>query len=129
MSRQSDLLREIAAAINAGSAYRIADWFTEEFRLHEPAAPPLAVGHMGAAQMLARSRTLEPPRNLEILAMVEEGDRVRRARAADRDLRRPTLQGGDHGNVPLRGGPYCRGLGRLDPGNVALKVRRRTNFD
>jgi predicted SnoaL-like aldol condensation-catalyzing enzyme len=76
MSRQSDLLREIAAAINAGSAYRIADWFTEDFRLHEPGQAGPAVGHMGAAQMLARSRTLGPPRNLEILDMVEEGDRV-----------------------------------------------------
>jgi hypothetical protein len=61
MSRQTDLLREIAGAINAGSPYRIAEWFTEDFRLHEPSAPALPPGHAGAAQMLARSRALTPP--------------------------------------------------------------------
>jgi hypothetical protein len=48
MSRQTDLLREIAAAINAGTGYRIADWFTEDFRLHEPGRAALPVGHAGA---------------------------------------------------------------------------------
>jgi ketosteroid isomerase-like protein len=76
MSQQKNLLREIAAAINAGSAYRISDWFTEDFRLHQPGAPSLPVGHAGADQMLARSRTLSPPINFEILDTVEEGDRV-----------------------------------------------------
>jgi predicted ester cyclase len=76
MSQKKDLLREIAAAINAGSAYRISEWFTENFRLHQPAAPSLPIGHAGASQMLARSRMLVPPINFEILDMVEEGDRV-----------------------------------------------------
>ncbi|MFI4947315.1 MAG: nuclear transport factor 2 family protein [Alphaproteobacteria bacterium] len=76
MSRQTDLLREIAGAINTGSPYRIAEWFTEDFRLHQPGAPTLPLGHAGAAQMLARSRTLTPPINFEALDMVEQGDRV-----------------------------------------------------
>jgi ketosteroid isomerase-like protein len=76
MSQQKDLLREIAAAINAGSVYRIAEWFTEDFRLHEPAQPPLPVGHAGADQMMARSRRLTPPISFAILDMIEEGDRV-----------------------------------------------------
>ena len=76
MSRQKDLLLEIAAAINTGSAYRIRDWFTEDFRLHEPARAALPTGHAGAAQMLERSRALAPPINLEAVDMVEEGDRV-----------------------------------------------------
>lgn len=76
MSQQKDLLREIAAAINAGSAYHISDWFTEDFRLHQPPAPALPAGHAGATQMLERSRTLLPPVSFEILDMVEEGDRV-----------------------------------------------------
>jgi ketosteroid isomerase-like protein len=76
MSQQTDLLREIAAAKSAGAPDRIADWFTEDFRLHEPGAPPLPAGHAGAAQMLARFRSLTPPINLAILDMIEEGDRV-----------------------------------------------------
>jgi ketosteroid isomerase-like protein len=71
-----DLLREIAAAVNSGAPDRISDWFTEDFRLHEPSTPALPAGHAGASQMLARFGALAPPINLEILDMVEEGDRV-----------------------------------------------------
>ena len=76
MSQQKDLLREMAAAHNSGTSDRISDWFTENFRLHEPGAPPLPSGHEGASQMRARFRTLTSPINLEILDMIEEGDRV-----------------------------------------------------
>jgi hypothetical protein len=40
MSQQTDLLREIAAAMSSGAPDRISDWFTEGFRLHEPGKPP-----------------------------------------------------------------------------------------
>ena len=76
MSRQKDLLREMAAAHNAGAPDLINEWFTEDFRLHEPGALPSTVGHEGARQMRARFRALTPPIKLEILDMVEEGDRV-----------------------------------------------------
>jgi ketosteroid isomerase-like protein len=76
MSRQKDLLREMAAAHNSDAPDRINDWFTEDFRLHEPGAPALPAGHAGARQMRARFRALVPPISLEILDMVEEGDRV-----------------------------------------------------
>jgi predicted SnoaL-like aldol condensation-catalyzing enzyme len=66
----------MAAAHNSGVPDRISDWFTEHFRLHEPGAPALPVGHEGARQMRARFRTLTPPIKLEILDMIEEGDRV-----------------------------------------------------
>ena len=70
------LLREMAAAHNSGEPDRVSDWFTEDFRLHEPGVPSLPVGHEGASQMRARFKTLTPPINLEILDMIEEGDRV-----------------------------------------------------
>jgi ketosteroid isomerase-like protein len=76
MSRQKAVLREIAAALSNGVPFRIAEWFTEEFRLHEPGKPPLPVGHAGASRMLELARTLRPPINFEALDMVEEGDRV-----------------------------------------------------
>jgi predicted SnoaL-like aldol condensation-catalyzing enzyme len=77
MSRQKDLLRDIAAAtFQGGAADHISDWFTEDFRLHEPGKPALPVGHEGASQMRSFLRTLKPPINVEILDMIEEGDRV-----------------------------------------------------
>ena len=50
MSQQKDLLREMAAARNSGEPDRVSDWFTEDFRLHEPGAAALPVGHEGPAK-------------------------------------------------------------------------------
>ena len=52
------------------------NWFTEDFRLHEPGAPPSPTGHGGASQMRARLRALSPPIKLDIFDMIEEGNRV-----------------------------------------------------
>lgn len=82
MSRQTDLLREIAAAMSSGAPDRISDWFTEDFRLHEPGKPALPVGHEGARQMMEAGRQnrlragVRAPAKIEILDTVEEGDRV-----------------------------------------------------
>jgi ketosteroid isomerase-like protein len=98
MSQQKDLLREIAAATSSGASDRISDWFTEDFRLHQPGAPALPVGHEGARQMREKGRQiragLKTPLKVEILDMVEEGDRVavRWQLTADRNrLRQQTL--------------------------------------
>jgi ketosteroid isomerase-like protein len=80
MSQQKDLLREIAAATGSGAPDRISDWFTEDFRLHEPGKPALPVGHEGARQMREMGRQaragFKTPVNVEVLDMIEEGDRV-----------------------------------------------------
>ena len=80
MSQQKDLLREIAAATSSDAPDRISDWFTEDFRLHEPGKPALPVGHEGARQMREEGRQmrtgLQTPINVEILDMIEEGDRM-----------------------------------------------------
>ena len=80
MSQQKDLLREIAAATSSGASDRISDGFTEDFRLHEPGKTPLPVGHEGARQMREAGRQmragLKTPLKVEILDMIEEGDRV-----------------------------------------------------
>ena len=60
MSQQKELLRELAAAHNSGAPDRISDWFTADFRLHEPGAPALPAGHAGASQLRAQIRTLAP---------------------------------------------------------------------
>ena len=82
MSLQKDLLREIAAAMSAGAPDRISDWFTEDFRLHEPGKPALPIGHEGARQMMEAGRQnrmragVQMPAKVEILDMIEEGNRV-----------------------------------------------------
>jgi ketosteroid isomerase-like protein len=80
MSQQKDLLREIAVATSSGTPDRISDWFTDDFRLHEPSKPVLPVGHEGARQMREAGRQtragLKTPIKVEILDLIEEGDRV-----------------------------------------------------
>jgi ketosteroid isomerase-like protein len=82
MSRQTDLLREIAASMSSGAPDRISDWFTEDFRLHEPGKVTLPAGHEGARQMMEAGRQnriragVPTPAKAEILDMIEEGDRV-----------------------------------------------------
>jgi len=76
VSQQKDLLRKMAAARNSGEPDRVSDWFTEDFRFHEPGAAALLVGHEGGSLMRPRLKTLTPRINLEILDMIEEGDRV-----------------------------------------------------
>ena len=83
MSLQKDLLREIAAAMSAGAPDRISDWFTEDFRLHEPGKPALPVGHEGARQMMeaGRQNRMRPSAYCCAIADIEgatrrEGDRT-----------------------------------------------------
>ena len=60
MSQQKDLLREIAAATSSGASDRISDWFTEDFRLHEPAKPALPVGHEAPAKCARHQKPKSP---------------------------------------------------------------------
>jgi ketosteroid isomerase-like protein len=73
------LLREIAAVDNSGAPDRISDWFTGISGC-TPGKPALPVGHEGARQMRAGGRHvragLKTPIKVEILDMIEEGDRV-----------------------------------------------------
>lgn len=48
MSRQKDVLRQIAEAISSNGDFPIAEWFTEDFRLSEPTKLDWPVGHVGA---------------------------------------------------------------------------------
>jgi ketosteroid isomerase-like protein len=76
MSRQKDLLREIAAALSSQGERRISEWFTDDFRLHDPTLPEWPAGHRGATEMLEKTTSGGPTTKLEPLEMVEEGDRV-----------------------------------------------------
>jgi ketosteroid isomerase-like protein len=76
MPRQKDLLQEIARQISSNRDYRIAAWFTEDFRLSEPGKPDWPTGHKGARQMLKGFDAFDRPFTLEPLDMIEEGGRV-----------------------------------------------------
>jgi hypothetical protein len=66
MSHQKDLLREIAAALNSQGERRVSEWFTEDFRLHDPTAPEWPLGHRGAAEMLDKTTSAGPSTKLEL---------------------------------------------------------------
>src|SRR5450432_1351464 len=75
MSKQKEMLREIAQAISGDGPYWIDQWFTEDFRLVEPTKPNWPRGHEGVNKLLDILRTLTPPVRFVALDMVEEADR------------------------------------------------------
>lgn len=76
MSRHRDFFHEVAETISANRPYPIADWFTEDFRLHDPQLPNWPVGHEGAQAMMNLFRALGEPIQVEVMDMIEDGDRV-----------------------------------------------------
>jgi ketosteroid isomerase-like protein len=76
MSKQKEMLREIAQAISGDGPYWIDQWFTEDFRLVEPTKPNWPRGHEGVNKLLDIFRALTPPVRFVALDMVEEADRV-----------------------------------------------------
>jgi predicted ester cyclase len=76
MSAQKEMLLRITATMSAGDFDHIAEWFTEDFQLHNPEVPHDRAGHDGARRMLQALNDLMPGGKVEILDMVEEGDRV-----------------------------------------------------
>ena len=76
MSFQKQLLLEIAAGLNADDFDHVEAWFTNDFKLYDPAVPDWPRGHEGARRMLAAIRDKVPGVRAEALDMVEDGDRV-----------------------------------------------------
>jgi predicted ester cyclase len=74
-SRKAALLR-IAEAISAGDIEHVPEWFTEDFKLHEPSFGGFRVGHSGARDMLQSLAEHVPNARIDALDMVEEDDRV-----------------------------------------------------
>ncbi len=71
-SQQKAILQALANRANAGEIEGLEDFFTEEFVLHDPATPDWPTGKEGARTMMAAFAGIR----LDILDMVEEGDRV-----------------------------------------------------
>ncbi len=115
----------VVAAINAGDVEHVAEWFAEDFKLHEPGVR-LLTGHEGARLMPHHLRTtLGPETRLEVLDMIEEGDHV----AVCWQL--SGIKDGQpacalHCDLSLCQWKDCRGLGHRLLQGTALAVRAGT---
>jgi hypothetical protein len=75
-SSQQDRLREIARRISAGAFEGLEQFFSTDFRLHDPNAPDWPQGGEGARLMLRKFAELGDDVRLTILDMVEHDDEV-----------------------------------------------------
>ena len=76
MPSQIDVIRELASLLNARKEIPIARFFTEGFRLYDPGAGIWLEGHDGAQEMVEMVLAFGPGAKLEILDIVEQGDRL-----------------------------------------------------
>ena len=65
----------LAAAVTARDLDHVAEWFTEDFRLHEPGFD-IPDGHTGAEAMLRTFLKLGPSVKVEAMDVIEAGDRA-----------------------------------------------------
>lgn len=76
MPSRKDFFRRFARSMSAGDVDHVAEWFTEDFRLYDPSIGGFRSGHQGARDMLRSLAAHVPGTRVEVLDMVEEGDRV-----------------------------------------------------
>ncbi len=76
MSVQKEVIRELAALLNARESIPTARFFAPDFKLYDPGAGVWLDGHSGAQDMIDAVLALGPKVTLEILDMIEQGDRV-----------------------------------------------------
>jgi ketosteroid isomerase-like protein len=75
MSRKDFFLR-IAQSMSTGDIDHVAEWFTEDFKLHDPSIGGFRAGHDGARDMLRSLAEQVPSARIDVLDMVEEGNKV-----------------------------------------------------
>lgn len=75
MSRRAFFLR-IAEAMSTGDIDHVPEWFTEDFKLHDPSFGGFRSGHDGARDMLRSLAEHVPCAQIDVLDMVEEADKV-----------------------------------------------------
>jgi predicted ester cyclase len=62
--------------MSTGDIDHVAEWFTEDFKLHDPSFGGFRSGHDGARDMLRALAEHVPCAHIDVLDMVEEGDKV-----------------------------------------------------
>jgi ketosteroid isomerase-like protein len=76
MSSRKDFFRRIAKSMSTGDIDHVADWFTEDFKLHDPSLGGFRHGHGGAGDMLRSLADHVPCARIDVLDIVEEGDKA-----------------------------------------------------
>ena len=76
MSSRKDFFRRIARSMSEGDIDHVAEWFTEDFKLYDPSIGGFRSGHDGARDMLRALAEHVPCPQIDVLDMVEEGDKV-----------------------------------------------------
>lgn len=76
MSPRKAALLRIAQAMSAGDIEHVREWFTEDFKLHDPSFGGFRSGYDGARDMLRSLAEHVPSARIDALDMVEEGDKV-----------------------------------------------------
>jgi predicted ester cyclase len=76
MSKQKDVLLELAREISAGRTVDVEDYFTANFVLHDPNVGARLTGYEGARTMMKGVMAFAPDLKMEIVDMMEESDRV-----------------------------------------------------
>lgn len=76
MSSRKDFFLRIARSMSAGDIGHVAEWFTEDFKLHDPSIGGFRSGHDGARDMLRSLAEHVPCARIDVLDMVEEGNKV-----------------------------------------------------
>jgi len=76
MSSRKNFLLRITGSMSVGDIDHVAEWFTEDFKLHDPSIGGFRFGHDGARDMLRSLAEHVPCARIDALDMVEEGDRV-----------------------------------------------------
>jgi ketosteroid isomerase-like protein len=76
MSSRKDFFLRIARSMSTGDIDHVAEWFTEDFKLHDPSLGGFRSGHDGARDMLQSLAEHVPDARVDVLDMVEEGDKV-----------------------------------------------------
>jgi predicted ester cyclase len=62
--------------MSTGDVDHVAEWFTEDFKLHDPSIGGFRFGHDGARDMLRSLAEHVPHARIDVLDMVEEGDKI-----------------------------------------------------
>jgi len=62
--------------MSTGDIDHVAEWFTEDFKLHDPSIGGFRSGHDGARNMLHSLAEHVPDARVDLLDIVEEGDKA-----------------------------------------------------
>ena len=76
LSSSKDFFLRLARSMSAGDIGHVAEWFTEDFKLHDPSIGGFRSGHDGARDMLRSLAEHVPCAQIDVLDMVEEGNKV-----------------------------------------------------